>query len=97
MYSLVGNLVSGSSTGYWLVCIVPPMRLQSPSAPWVLFLAPPLEEDTVFSPMVGCRHPPLYFSGTGGASQVTAISVSTNHFVVVVDSSFIMLKQFSIM
>jgi hypothetical protein len=47
--------------------------------------------------MVGCRHPPLYFSGTGGASQVTAISVSTNHFVVVVDSSFIMLKQFSIM
>jgi hypothetical protein len=26
--------------------------------------------------MVGCEHPPLYFSGTGRASQETAISGS---------------------
>jgi hypothetical protein len=29
---------------YWLVhIVVPPMRLQTPSAPWVFPLAPPLE------------------------------------------------------
>jgi hypothetical protein len=27
---------------YWLIHIVPPVRLQTPSAPWVLSLAPPL-------------------------------------------------------
>jgi hypothetical protein len=38
----VYSLVSGSSGGgYWLVHIVPPMGLQTPSAPWVLPLAPP--------------------------------------------------------
>jgi hypothetical protein len=30
--------------------------------------------DPVLSPMVGCEHPPLYLSGTGRASQKTAIS-----------------------
>jgi hypothetical protein len=30
--------------GYWLVhIVVPPMGMQTPSAPWVLSLAPPLE------------------------------------------------------
>ena len=30
-------------SGYWLVhIVVPPMGLQTPSAPWVLSLAPPL-------------------------------------------------------
>jgi hypothetical protein len=38
--SLVGSLVLGSSGGYWLVHIVSPMGLQTPSSPWVLFLAP---------------------------------------------------------
>jgi hypothetical protein len=42
VYSLVGGLVPGSSGRYWLVHIVPPMGLQTPSAPWVLPLAPPL-------------------------------------------------------
>jgi hypothetical protein len=38
-----GGLVPRSSGGYWLVHIdVPPMGLQSPSAPWVLSLAPSL-------------------------------------------------------
>ena len=50
---------------YWLVHIdVPPMGLQSPSAPWVLSLAPSL--GTSF----------LYLPGTGRASQETAISDS---------------------
>jgi hypothetical protein len=43
VYSLVGGLVPGSSGGYWLVhIVVPPMGLQTPSAPWVLSLAPSL-------------------------------------------------------
>jgi hypothetical protein len=43
VYSLVGGLVPRSSGGYWLVhIVVPPMKLQIPSAPWVLSLAPPL-------------------------------------------------------
>jgi hypothetical protein len=43
VYSLVGGLVSGSSVEYWLVhIVVPPMGLQTPSAPWVLSLASPL-------------------------------------------------------
>jgi hypothetical protein len=38
---LIGGLVPGSSEGYLLVHIViPPMGLQTPSAPWVLCLAP---------------------------------------------------------
>jgi hypothetical protein len=33
-------------------------------------------EDSVLSPMVGCKYPPLYLSGSGRASQETAISGS---------------------
>jgi hypothetical protein len=32
--------------------------------------------DSVLSPMVGWEHPPLYLSGSGRASQETAISSS---------------------
>jgi hypothetical protein len=43
VYSLVGGLIPGSSGGYWLVhIVVPPMGLQTPSAPWILSLVPPL-------------------------------------------------------
>jgi hypothetical protein len=43
VFSLVSGLVPGSSGGYWLVhIVVPPMGLQTPSAPWVLSLAPSL-------------------------------------------------------
>ena len=75
MYTLAGGLVPGSSGGgwYWLVhIVVPPMGMQTPSAPQVLSLAPSL--DPVFSPIVDCEHPPLYLSGTGEASQETAIT-----------------------
>jgi hypothetical protein len=39
VYSLVGGLVPGSSGEYWLVYIVPPMGLQTPSNLCVLSLA----------------------------------------------------------
>jgi hypothetical protein len=43
VYSLIGDLVPGSSGGYWLVYIVvPPIGLLTPSAPWVLSPTPPL-------------------------------------------------------
>jgi hypothetical protein len=32
--------------------------------------------DPILSPMVGCKHPPLYLSSSGRASQETAISDS---------------------
>jgi hypothetical protein len=42
VFSLIGGLVPGT-LGYWLVHIaVPPIGLQTPSAPWVLSLAPSL-------------------------------------------------------
>ena len=63
--------------GYWLVhIVVPPTGLQMPSAPSVLSLGPPLWTLCSFSPMVGCEHLPLYLSGSGKASQETAISGS---------------------
>jgi hypothetical protein len=48
VYSFIGDLVPGSSggTGWFIllfILIVPPMGLQTLSAPWVLSLVPPLE------------------------------------------------------
>jgi hypothetical protein len=43
--------------------------------------------DSVFSPMVGCEHPPLYLSGSGRASQETAISGSCQHALLGIHSS----------
>jgi hypothetical protein len=43
VYSLFGALVPGSSGCHWLVhTVVPPMGLQTPSAPWVHSLVRPL-------------------------------------------------------
>jgi hypothetical protein len=62
--------------GYWLVhIVVPPIGLQTPSAPWVLSLAPPLG-GPVFHPIDDCEHPLLCLPGSGIASQETAISGS---------------------
>jgi hypothetical protein len=61
---------------YWLVhTVVPPIGLQTPSAPWVLSLAPPLG-GPVIHPIDDCEHSLLYLPGTGIASQETAISRS---------------------
>ena len=37
--------------------------------------------DPMLSPMVGCEHLPLYLSGSGRASQETAVSVVSKHFL----------------
>jgi hypothetical protein len=43
VFSLIGGLVPESSGGYRLVhIVVPPIGLQTPSAPWVLSLDPSL-------------------------------------------------------
>ena len=55
----------------WLVdIIVLPMGLQTLSAPSVLSLIPPLGSPC----LVGCMHSSQYLSGSGRASQETAIS-----------------------
>jgi hypothetical protein len=43
--------------------------------------------DPVLSPMIGCKHPPLYLSGTGRASQERAISGSCQQALVGIHNS----------
>ena len=74
VYSLVGGLVPGSSGGSgWLILLNISMVLQTPSAHSVLPLTHPLGVP-VLSLMVGCKHQHMYWSGSGKASQETAIS-----------------------
>jgi hypothetical protein len=62
--------------GVWLVdIVVPPMKLQTPSASSVLSLTLPLG-NPMLSTMVGCKNPLLYLSGSARASKETAISGS---------------------
>ena len=58
--------------------VVLPMELHTPSAPSVLSLT---------LPMVGCEHPHLYLSGSGRASQETAISGSRQHGLLGIQNS----------
>jgi hypothetical protein len=77
--SCVGNPIPGCSGGVWpVVTIAPFMRLQIPSAPSVPSPTPPLGTP-VLNPMVGWEHLPLYLSGSGRASQETAISGFHQH------------------
>jgi len=74
LYSLVGGLVPGSSGGVgWYCCsfygVANPFSSLSP------FSNSPIR-DPILSPMVGCEQLPLYLSGSGTASQETAISGS---------------------
>jgi hypothetical protein len=55
--------------------VVLPMGLQTPSSSFSPFSNSSIE-DTMLSPMVGCEHLPLYLSGSGRASQETAITGS---------------------
>ena len=62
--------------GNWLVhIVVPPIGLQTSSAPWVLFSSSSIG-GPVFHPRDDCEHPLLYLPGTVIASQETAISGS---------------------
>jgi hypothetical protein len=65
VYSLVDGPVPGSS-------VAPSMRLQTPSVPSVPSPTPPSGIPKL-SPMVSCALPPLYLSGSGRASQETAV------------------------
>ena len=53
--------------------VSPHVGLQTPSAPSVSSLNPPSGTPEL-SPVIGCELPPLYLSGSGIASQETAIS-----------------------
>jgi hypothetical protein len=89
MYSLVGGLVprsSGVGVGGWMVDIVLPMGLQTPSAPSVFSLNSFIW-DPVLSPMVGCQQPRLYLSGSVRASQETALSGSCQEALVDIHNS----------
>jgi hypothetical protein len=81
VFSLVGGLVPGSYEGSgWLMLL------------FFLWVANPFSSfspfsnsfigNTVLRPMVGCEHPLLNLSGSGRASQETAISGSCRmHFL----------------
>ena len=87
MYSLVSDLVPWELWELWLVDIVVlPMEMQTPSAPSGLSLTPPLG-DPMISSMVGCKHPSLYMSGSGKASQETAPSDSCQHVLLGIHNS----------
>ena len=43
--------------------------------------------DAFLSPMIGCKHPPLYLSGSGKDSQETAISGSCQHALLGIHNS----------
>ena len=73
VYSFIGGLVtvsSGSLVG-WYCCSS--YGAANPFRYFSLFSNSSIG-DPVFSPMVGCKHLPLYLSGSGRASQETAIS-----------------------
>jgi len=73
--------------GYRLVDIVVlPMGLQTPSAPLVSSLNSPIG-DPVLSSKVGCKHSPLYLSGSIGASRETAISGSCQYALLGIGNS----------
>jgi hypothetical protein len=76
VYPLVGDLVPGNSgiTG-WFILLFLLWGCKSLQL-LVSFLYSSSNGDPVLRPMVDYEHPLLYLSGTGRASQETAISVS---------------------
>jgi hypothetical protein len=66
--------------------VAPSTGLQTPSTPSVPFPTPP-SETPALSPMVGCEHPPLYLSGSGRASQETAVSGSCQQALLGISNS----------
>jgi hypothetical protein len=81
VYSLVGGLVSGRSggTGWFILLFL--YGTANPFSSFSPFSTSSIG-DLVFSPDVGCKHPPLYLSGSGRASQETAISGSCQQVLV---------------
>ena len=81
MYSVVGGLVPGSSgvlVNSYCCSSYGTADLLSSLSPF----SSSFIRDPVLSPMDGCEHPLLYLSGTGKASQETAISGSCKQALV---------------
>jgi hypothetical protein len=78
VYSLVGGLFPGSSGG---TGCCPSYGAATPFSSLSPFSRSSIR-DPVLSPIVGWQHPPLYLSGTGKASQKTAISGSCQQALV---------------
>jgi hypothetical protein len=77
MYFLVGGLVPGSSGGSgWLILLFFLCSFYGAANPFSSFSPSPNSSIGVpmISLMVGCKPLPLYWSGTGRASQESAIS-----------------------
>jgi hypothetical protein len=75
VYSLVGGLVPRSSGVFdWLILLFF-LRVANPFSSFSPF-SYSSNGDPMLSPMVGCKHLLLYLSGSGTASQETAISDS---------------------
>jgi hypothetical protein len=70
VYFLVDGLSSGVSG--WLILLFF-LLVANPFSSFSPFSNSSIG-DPVLSPMVGCKHPPLYLSGSGRASQETAVS-----------------------
>jgi hypothetical protein len=75
VYSLIGGLVTGSSgVSGWLILLFI-LWVKNLFSSFSTFSNSSIG-DPVLSPMVGYKHLPLYFSGSGRASQETALSGS---------------------
>ena len=81
MFSLIGGLVPGSSgdTGWFILLLLlwGFIPLQLPG-----YFSGSFIGDPVLHPIDDCEHPLLYLSGTGRASQETAISISCQQALV---------------
>ena len=73
VYPLVDGLVPRSSGGVWLVYTVFLPEVANHFSSFMSFSNSSIGNPEL-SPMVGCEHPPLYLSGSGRASQETAIA-----------------------
>jgi hypothetical protein len=86
VYSLVGGLVPVSSGVQGGSYHCSSYGTTNPFSSLGLFSRSSIG-DSLLSPMVGLEHPPLYFSGTGRASQETAISGSCQQALVGIHNS----------
>jgi hypothetical protein len=73
VYSLIsGPVPRNSEGGCRPLDTVAPHGAANPLSSFSLFSNSSIRDHTL-SPMVGCKHPPLYLSGSGRASQETAL------------------------
>jgi hypothetical protein len=69
----------------WLILLLPPWSCK-PFNSFIPF-SNSSTGDPALSPMIGCKHPPLYLSGSGRASQETVISGSHHQTLLSIHNS----------